>query len=162
MRDVGLYVLFDVVIPAAKDMLYEAVMQGFSRRLFSDNRPTRFGGAATRSTSLRTNYNKVSTGTTTPWTNKAPSNDMSYKARATHDFSELIIEDRGEAEGILDQLGTFIREYQVATLADLLTMCGKTSTFTDLKWGWDDIRGASIRRVAGGYLLDLPRPIPLD
>src|SRR5690606_17881328 len=49
-RSVGEYVLFDVVIPAAKTMISDAVGQGVERMLFGEARRPRTGGGS------RTNY----------------------------------------------------------------------------------------------------------
>ena len=59
-------------------------------------------------------------------------------------------------------LFTLIERYQSATVADLYELVGVQGSYTDDKWGWVDIRGAGITRVRNGYLLDLPRPQPLD
>jgi hypothetical protein len=90
-------------------------------------------------------------------------NDMSYKARATHNFDEIVLASLGEAEEVIDNMSTLIRDFDVVSVSDVLTMVGVTPAFTDVKWGWDDIRGARVKRLSSDqYLLDLPRPIPLD
>lgn len=83
---------------------------------------------------------------------------MSRKARANHDFYEIIIPTRPEAEAVLEGLFALLDEYEVASVADLYEMVGESSQFTDRNWGWTDLRGSDIRRVREGYLLDLPRP----
>ena len=47
-------------------------------------------------------------------------------------------------------------------MADLYDMVNITGDYTDTKWGWYDLRGAGVERIRSGYLLDLPRPVPLD
>ena len=53
-------------------------------------------------------------------------------------------------------------EFEQATVADLYELAGITSSFTDNKWGWMDLRGANVKRVREGYQLNLPKPILLD
>jgi hypothetical protein len=37
-----------------------------------------------------------------------------------------------------------------------------TASFVDHKYGWTDLTDARVRRINGGYLLDLPKAILLD
>lgn len=148
-RSVGNYLLLDVAIPAAKSLIMDLISQGIERALYGDSRP--------RSRDHRpgyTNYNKVS--------KRDERREMSRHARATHDFREIVLESRGEAEEVLDTLTELIDKYDVATVADLYEMVNISGSFQDDKWGWVNMRGASVRRVRDGYLLDLPRPVAID
>jgi hypothetical protein len=87
---------------------------------------------------------------------------MSRRARARHDFDEIVLETRGEADEVIDQLYEIVSRYDSATVADLYELVGLASTHTDNKWGWTDLRGAGVTRVRSGYLLDIPEPRPLD
>lgn len=155
-RSVSEYLIMDVVIPATKRIISDVVSQGIDRLLFGESRPrNRYGETRYTSYSARSRYPSE------PRSIYSEPRTISYRSRAQHDFSELIIEDRGEAEAVIDQLGNVIDEYSVATVADLYDLVGISSNFTDRKWGWDDIRGADIRRTRDGYLLVLPKPIPI-
>lgn len=158
-KSVGTYILFDVVIPAAKNMISEAGSQFIERMLFGDVRDRH------RSTS-RTNYTTYSRSTPRSSYNRPPTprpgRDISYRARATHDFDEVVLESRGEAEEVLDRLHDLLRDYDMASVADLYDLVGVTSSFTDDRWGWMDLSGSSISRVREGYLLNLPRPVSID
>ena len=145
------YVVFDVVIPAFKNMVADAGKEALERALFGETRPRP----------------KAQAGSMTPYGSlfkKATERpDLSAKARATHDFNDLVLADRATASDVLDKLGQCILEYEQATVADLYDIVGISKSFQDEKWGWTDIRGASISRVRdGGYLLRLPQTIPLD
>lgn len=155
-QSVWIFVLNDVVVPAAKDLVADAVSQGIERMLFGETRGRSRG--ATVAGAAYTSYNRISSQA------KAASQrrDISPKARANHDFDEIILDTRAEAQEVLDSLFTLISEYDVATVADMYEMVGQTGTFTDEKWGWVDMRGASVTRIKGGYLLNLPRPVFID
>lgn len=142
------YVVMEVLIPAAKNMVSDAVSQGIERILFGDSRP--------RSTSRlgQTNYTRFS--------DRAARPELSRRARATHDFNDVILESRGEAEDVLDRLRDLISQYDVASVNDLYDLVGLTGEFTDDKWGWYDLRSASVRAIRGGYLLNLPRTQPIS
>lgn len=149
------YVIFDVMVPAMKSMMADMVSEGIERLLFGDTRrkgASRLGGSYT-------SYNKFYTqGSLTA--NKPV--DISRHARATHDFEEIILPSRGDAEEILDRLSDLIDNYGMASVEDLYDLVGITASHTDNRWGWDNLHSASSKRVREGYLLDLPRPKVLD
>jgi hypothetical protein len=93
----------------------------------------------------------------------AETRDVSRRARANHEFDEIILESRAEAELVLEKLTDLIEQYDVATVADLYELVGISSSHVDQKWGWDDIRDSGAERVrGGGYLLSLPKTKPVD
>ena len=87
---------------------------------------------------------------------------MSRQSRARHNFDEIVLDERVEAEEVIDRLFDLVSRYEAATVADLYELVGLSSTHTDNKWGWIDLTGAGVTRVRGGYLLDLPEPESLD
>jgi hypothetical protein len=145
------YVMMDVLVPAAKSMLLDAVSQGFERVLYGDtrlrSRADRPGGYVPYNR-VRREPPRYATITTT--------------ARARHDFDEVILETRGEAEDVLVGLRDLINQFEVATVSDFYDLCGITGSYPDQKWGWTDLTSALVRPVRGGYLISLPRPRPID
>ena len=87
---------------------------------------------------------------------------ISKVGRTRHDFDEIILDTRGEAEEVLSTLVDLTIDYDMATVADLYDLVGIDSNFTDNKYGWTDLRNASVSRVRGGYLINLPHTQPLD
>lgn len=164
-KTVGHYVLMDVILPAAKDTFADAVSQAIERMLFGEARSSsRRTGARPSGTSGYTSYNRFSTskpGGTPPWRDREDPKEISRQSRARHDFDEIILATRVEAEEVIDRLFDLVSRYEEATIADLYELVGITANFTDEKWGWTDIRGAGVTRIRNGYLLDLPRPEPL-
>ncbi len=53
-------------------------------------------------------------------------------------------------------------KYDSVTVAEFYELCGVSGNFTDNKYGWTDIQGASVQRTRNGYLLNMPKPEPLD
>lgn len=161
-RGVWGFILEDVLVPAAKDMLADAVTQGIERKLWGEAR------SASRRTGARPNvghvaYNRFGGNTNIPINRRdEPRVRLSHRARASHDFQEIILPTRVEAEAVIDQLFELVSKYEVATVANLYDLLGITGDYTDNKYGWTDLRPAGIERIQGGYLLDLPRPEPLD
>jgi hypothetical protein len=152
------YGVFDVLIPAAKDTVVEVLSQGIEKLIYGDSRrrpgstPPQSGPTGIISYDR---YRMQSRQT-------APQRVMSRQARSRHDFDEVVLTSRTEAEEVIDRLFEVVSRYGTATVADLYELVGITGTHTDNKWGWTDLRGAGVSRVRGGYLLDLPEPQPLD
>lgn len=145
------YVVMEVMLPAAKNLVSDVVSQGIERMLYGDSRPSRTGGNRTG----YTNYSSRAIRSSAPLSDPRPA--LSRQARATHDFDDVIIASRAEAEEVIDRLRDLIDQYEVATVSDLYDLVGLTGEFTDDKWGWYDLRSATVRPIRGGYLLNLPR-----
>lgn len=157
------YVLGEILVPAAKDMVADAVTQGFERMIFGESRSG--GRRSSRSSSNYVSYNRMSGGSRIPINNRdrEEPRSMSRRARANHEFDEIILATRAEGEEVIERLDGLIEQYEVATVADLYNLLGITAAYTDGKWGWDDLRDARVERVrSGGYLLDLPKTHAVD
>jgi hypothetical protein len=153
------YVVFDVLVPAAKDAVADAFSQGIERMLFGDSRSTsrRSGSRPSGGPNGYVSYNRMS--------QSSPREDprgISRKARANHEFDEIILATRAEAEEVIERLFDLVEQYEVATVADLYELVGITGSYTDGKWGWDDMRGARVERRRDGYLLNLPKTKAVD
>lgn len=153
------YVLYDVLIPAAKDAVADAFSQGIERMLFGEVRSRSRRGASAGPTTY-TSYGRYSSGPAN--VRREEPRNISKKARGAHDFDEIILATRPEAEEVIDRLNELLSRYGSASVGDMYELVGITSNYTDEKWGWTDLRGSEIIRVRDGYLLDLPRPDSLD
>lgn len=149
-RTVFGYVVLEVIVPATKDAIADAVSQGIERMLFGEARST------SRRTGTRPGYTNYSRYSQT--TRPAEPREISRVARARHDFEEVVISTRAEADQVLSSMLEVLEKYNVISVADFYDLVGITGTHTDNKWGWEDLRGVGIVRVRDGYLLDLPKP----
>lgn len=153
------YIFGEVLIPAARDMIADAVTGGVERMVFGDSghrggrRPSRSG---------YTPYNRYSGSSGRNDRGRDDRRDISRHARATHKFDEIIIDSRHEAQEVLNNLEEMIHRYEFVSVSTLYELVGISSNFAERKYGWTDLRDARIVRVRNGYLLDLPRPEPFD
>lgn len=157
------YVLFDILIPYSKDMVLDATQAGLERKFYGETRSASRRNAS-RFVGGFTAYNRMNHGSSSndQFRHHEETRGPSRRARAAHNFDEIILATRAEATEVIDQLFAVISQYEIATVADLYELVGVPSNFTDNNWGWTDIRGADVTRVRSGYLLDLPRPEPID
>lgn len=156
-RSVGRFIVTDVLVPAFKNMLSDAVTQGVERKLYGDGRPS---SRSRVSPYGFTNYGGVSRpgpSRDVPWRVDEPQT-LSRRARTTHDFRDVVIPSRPEAALVIDTLSDMAEKYGVVTVADLYDAVGITSEYTDRQWGWNDLSEARIERVRDGYLIQLPPP----
>ena len=159
-RGVWGYVALDVLVPALKDTIVDAVTQGIERMIFPDSRPrSRRGGSGPHGhgyVNYQSRYNTRDSG------RRDDRPQLSRRGRANHNFDEIILTTRAEATEVIDRLFDLVSKYEVATVADLYELVGVSSEYTDDKYGWTDIRGAGVTRVNGGYIIYVPRPEPLE
>lgn len=162
-RSVGEYILHDVLIQAAKSMICDMVGWGGAAEmiLFGEKRGRNTRREGGRSYTSYGSYYK-STDRDRDGGRRDSPRDISRTGRARHDFDEIVLETRGEAEEVLSHLVDLTIDYDMASVADLYDLVGITTNFTDNKYGWTDLERASVSRVRGGYLINLPRPVALD
>lgn len=158
------YVLTDVLLPQAKDMLNEAASQGFEKLIFGETRPGRRMGPRPGSPTNYTSYNRYAARGNNPIgrvgrdERVAP---VSPQPRS-HTVDDILFASRIEAETVLDRMYDLLREYDNVSLSDLYSLVGMSSNYVDGNWGWLDLTGSGIQRVRDGYILNLPKPGPLD
>lgn len=152
------YVFFGVVVPAIRDILYDIMNEGSRRMIYGNDtrqRPSGMMPGTVRGPGSvdYTPYNRVNAP-------QGPTQrTLSRGARARHDFHELVIPSRQEAEEVIERLYDLLSRYGRATVSDLYELTGVQSNHTDIKWGWEDLRGAkAVRLRTGGFLLNLPEP----
>jgi hypothetical protein len=152
------YAMFDILLPAARDMVIDVTTQGLEKLIFGDSRRRRGSTPPQAGPTGYVSYDRYQMGSR----QSAPQRALSRRARAQHDFDEIVLTSRVEAEEVIDQMNEIISRYGVVSVADLYASIGLPSTHVDNKWGWTNLPGAGVARVRGGYLLDLPEPQPLD
>jgi len=147
----------EILVSAFKSMVSDTVGQ-FSNALRDGSDKFLYGTTRRTITTARgpyTSYNGISR-------QRPAYNQISDKARTLHDFDDVILESRGEAEDVLDRMRELIAQFDVATVADFYDLVGITSNFTEDKWGWTDLRSARVTHVRGGYLISMPRTQPVE
>lgn len=146
------YVLFDILLPGARDMIWESVSGGFERLIFGDGR-RRSSHSSPPHRPEYTNYSNYSSVR-----NMVPAGRSLTRARSRHNFDDVVLESRSEAEQTLDQMFEVLSTYGTVTVADFYQIVGLAPAHTDYKWGWTDLQGSRVSRDNNGYLLDLPDP----
>lgn len=161
-------VIFGVVIPKLKDMLFDAATEGAHAALYSDAPRSNRSRYSSRDDRRPTQYNRPYSRQGEPDRGRERERDrddreqLDHRARAMHDFSGLTFRNAGDAEGVVDRLFQHIDEFGVVSVNDFYDAAGMTGDFTDDNHGWTNLGQMKVRKVRDGYIIDLPRTHEID
>ena len=144
------YILMDVIVPAAKKAISDVITNGIDMLLYGSNGRTN----ANRSTASTISYNRYYGRDDHPRTS-----DPVQTSRYSYD--NITLDTRGEAEEVLARMDEIIDTYKMVRVADFYDLVGVTGNYTDNKYGWTNIRNAEPVRVRDGYLLKMPKALPI-
>ncbi len=150
-KNVFSYLWNDILVPAAKNMLFDMIRDGAEMRIFGE---VRNHGVRNRQTGTYVSYDQISR-------DRDRREPRSHERRVSKP-DEVLIEDRAEAEEVLSRMYDYWETYGIVSLAEYYDLVGVAGDFTDNKWGWDNLKGSRILRVRDGYIVDLPKMIPLN
>lgn len=151
VNNVKSYVIGDVIIPTIKKTLYDVITGSLSMALFGET-----GRVGSRSTAEKVSYRNYSS-----YSSKQDTRPIRRSASG-YSYDEVIIENRGEAEAVLGAMDEMMSTYGLVSVADFYDLVGVTCSYTDNKYGWTNIRNADIVRVRDGYIIKMPKAMPLD
>lgn len=77
-------------------------------------------------------------------------------------YDDIILENKGAAQEVVNEMRSRIREYDYATIADLYQMVELPSDYNDHDWGWFDENAIGIKHVREGFLIDVDKPVHID
>lgn len=143
------YILMDVLVPAVKKAISDIVTSGIDMLLYGETGVHKRSGTSSK-VSYRSYYDR---------SNRSSS---SSRTRNGYSYDDIILDNRGEAEEVLSRMDEIVAAYGTVSVADLYDLVGITGAYTDNKYGWTDIRSASVVRVRDGYMIKLPRALPLN
>ena len=150
ISNVKSYVVMDVLIPAIKKAVSDIVTNGIDMILYGGNSQTR-----NRSGASKVSYSKY-------YDRRDDHRYDNHKTRSEYSRDDIILETRGEAEEVLTRMDELIDMYGIVSVADLYDLVGKSCNYTDNKYGWTNIRNAEAVRVRDGYMLKLPKALPIN
>lgn len=143
------YIVMDVLVPAVKKAISDIVRDGIDMILYGESR-----GRRNSTSSSYVSYRDYS---------RSDDRDRfrDSRTRSGYNHDDIILESRGEAEEVLTRMDELIDTYGVVSVADLYDLIGKSCEYTDNKYGWTNIRNAEPIRVRNGYMLKLPKALPI-
>ena len=154
MEDLGSFILGDVIIPAFKKAIMDVVTSGFDMLLYGKASSSRPGPSVSRVSYGGSSYYNYS---------KSSEPVRATPSSSVFDYDNIIFENRGDAEVVLTARDDIIDRYGVVSVGDLYDLADiSTSNYTVNKYGWTNIRSAEVVRCREGYMLKMPRAIPIN
>lgn len=154
IHNVKSYVITDVLIPSVKRAISEMVTNGIDMILYGST-----GGRSKRSSADRVSYRNYYDRRDD---DRYRDRDRDRVRTSAYSFDDIVFDSRGEAEEVLARMDELIDQYGIVSVADLYDLVGVTGNYTDNKYGWTNIRNAEPIRVRGGYMLRLPKALPIN
>lgn len=151
-KNIKSYVFGEVLIPAIKKAISDIVTDGIDMILYGSS-----GRGTRRSTADKVSYRNY-------YDRKDPRPVDRYGSGygSSYSYDDIILNSRGEAEDVLSRMDELIETYGLVRVADLYDLVGISGSYTDNKYGWTNIRNAQIVHVRDGYMIKMPRAIPID
>jgi hypothetical protein len=157
-KTVGQMIVWDILIPAAKDTLFEIIKGGFEALLYGEPK----SGRMTRDKGRTViNYNSISSDRRSD-RDRRPERREPIRVAQAQQFDDIVIARRGEAELVLEGLRDILEQYEVVSVQDFYELLGMTPSHVDNKWGWYNLSRADVERVRDGYVINLPKAEVLD
>lgn len=147
------YIKYEVLVPSIKRGFYDIIVGSLDMGLY--------GGRSNNG--KRPTADKVSYRDYSSLSRKDNRDDRSRsRSSSGYSYDEIVLDTRGEAEAVLARMDEIMEEYEIVRVADMYDLVGITGEHTDNKYGWTDIRNASIERTRdGGYRIKMPRALPI-
>lgn len=146
------YILMDVLVPAIKKAIDDIVSDGIHMILYGGKGRDRNRGSASK-VSYSGYYNS----------RNDRREDRPARGGSAFDYDNIIFDNRGDAESVLDAMEECISQYGLVSVADLYDLADvSTTNYAANRYGWNDIHTAQAVRVRDGWMLKLPRPLPLN
>lgn len=157
-NNVGSYILRDVLVPAFKSLITDAVTSGVEMLVYGETSGRRSKARDRDKTVI--NYGSFSRrDRDDDRRERRPT--ASYRGR--FDLNEIYFKDHNDAEEVLDELGDRAEEYDEVSVADYFELAGIDGvTHAHYKWGWTSMRKAFITHTRHGWAIVLPEPEALE
>lgn len=151
LRTIGAYFLKEKLIPMVKKLVFEGGSDALHMALYgeaSHSKSSSGGSKISYNGYYKSEENR-------PVTTATGRDDL-------FEYERIVIEHRGDAEAVLDDLKEAIDHGYLVSVGDLYEKLGVTKPFTAQKYGWSDLSTARIVHTTDGYILKMPKPKPLD
>lgn len=163
---VGHYVVWEVLIPAAKDTVKDMVTNGIEMLLYgtSTGRNVRRRGSSHRSSGTIVSYGSYYRN------QRSRSDDHRERYERTRSsgyagrVKDIVFDYEESADQVIEILIEAIERYGQVSVADFYETADvkHLSEYTDHSWGWTHLDGVRIVRVRDGFEIALPEPVRLD
>ena len=148
--DVKEYVIFDVIVPAVKNAISNAITGGIDMLLFGER----------RSDSSRSSYSRGYTSYSSRSTSRSDSSRQGYRRSSLFELDDILLPTKLDATSVIDNMFNILDEYGVVSVADYYALVGEPSNYQMNAWGWENLNNIYTQRTRSGeYKIILPKPV---
>lgn len=157
VKTVKKHLIGDILVPEIKKTVSDLATNAVQSILGTSGhtRPTQQNNSI-----FRTNYIGYSAMSTA--SQKPAASPQKQTIDIENQWNEIVIPSKEQASEVIQQLCDIIEQYQQTSLLDLYELVGLSTRPTDYNYGWTDLSNATVKPIAGGYWLCLPKPVPLS
>lgn len=159
-QNVGAYILYEVLLPAAKSTIQEMITSGIEMLLYGESK----GGSRSRGRDRERSsisYGSFYRGRDRDEDRRPKHRQASYNDR--FGLNDIYFKDHTDAEEVLDELCERLEKYEQVTVGDYFDLAGiDGATWVHNKYGWEDLRRAYNTHTRHGWSIVLPEPIELE
>lgn len=153
MRMVTDHVFKEILTPMVKKFFYEAITAGAGMFIYGESTKPKSESKASK-ISYRSYYDKPEDRRETP------------AARSVYDYDDAVFDVKSDAVEVLLRMDEIVERYPFISVADFKELTGIKTTPTDYNYGWtkNSVKTAEVvyRPREGGYVIKMPRALPLD
>lgn len=146
--DIKSYIVGDIVIPMIKDGIEDLVHLLLRGETGHSKKPL---------------GSRIAYGSCFGSGNKSQKERETRNVRTGFEYDDVIFANRGDAEAVLYAMDDIIDQFGTVSVGDFYDMAEvSTNNYMVNKYGWTDLRGATIGHVRGGFIIKFPKPMPLN
>lgn len=146
------YVIKDVLVPAISNTILDIITNS-ANMIFGGRDSGRKRSSGSR-VSYRSYYDDRR--------NDRYDRDRRRDEPARFDYDDILFDTRGDAVMVRDHMLDTVAEYGLVRVDDMYDFAGLTAPYTANRYGWMGLRNIDIVRVRDGYILKLPKAMPID
>lgn len=153
VSNVKSYLFMDVLVPAVKKLISDVARDGIDMLLYGR---TSGGSGKSNGSGSKISYRSY-------YDSDRRDRD-GYSPRSRFDYDDIVFESRGQAEVVRKHMLDTIDKFGIVTVGDMYDLAGlgAEAPYTSHKYGWSSIRNAEAVRVRDGFILKLPKAMPID
>lgn len=155
------YVLYDIIIPATKNMIVDSIIDGAEMAILGEVRSRRRGRGGDRQT--RYAYDRVSYRDDDRRDRRRDRDDDRYSRRVdSRDCEDIVFDSKDDADEVRETLLEYLDVYGDVPMSVFFEAAGVTPDSPHVgNYGWTNLSTLRSLRVRDGWVLDLPRPVLL-
>jgi len=160
-RDIKDYVIGDILLPAAKDTLFDMITNSVGMALgfgSSNRRPSNRGGSRLDRGTTSQYGNVVVTDYSGYSNNRAPR--RAQPGRYRYNFEDIEFRDKRECDDVLFELDGIMGQYNFVSVADFYRASGIDENdikYTDSDYGWYNLGGSEAYYSRGMWHIRMPQ-----